>query len=366
MSPLRRALIFCGAGLVLLAIVVSVNAALTNSVQRPAGPSCVNTTLGVYAGRGSVSTVDALSGLLKCKPAYAMDFLDGTSWQSIENPSSYISQWKGTGYSMIWGVPILPNNFAPSSDSSDTSGSAFGLAQGATGAYNRYFVTLAKAFVAGGQGSSIIRLGWEFNGGWFPWSANGHAASFIAYWQQIVTAMRSVPGANFKFEWNPTLGDQGVGNLANYYPGNSYVDYIGADVYDQNWAKYPGAAAEFATLETETYGLNWLASFAAQQGKPVTLPEWGLGGPPGNNGAPLSAPGEEVSGGDDPTFISDMSAWISSHNVFEATFWDYGSSLVSSTSNPNSLAALVDWNRPGRSHHAGQPVPRISAELPLS
>ena len=39
------------------------------------------------------------------------------------------------------------------------SGSAYGLAQGASGAFNSYFVTLAKAFVAGGQGSSIIRLG---------------------------------------------------------------------------------------------------------------------------------------------------------------------------------------------------------------
>ena len=78
--------------------------------------------------------------------------------------------------------------------------------------------------VSAGQGSSIIRPGWEFNGGWFPWAANGQAAAFVAYWQQIVTTMRSVPGQNFTFEWNPTAGDQGVGNLANYYPGNAYVD----------------------------------------------------------------------------------------------------------------------------------------------
>ena len=34
------------------------------------------------------------------------------------------------------------------------------------------------------------------------------------------------------------------------------------------------------------------------------------------------------SGGDDPTFINDMAQWINAHNVFNATFWDYGSSLL--------------------------------------
>jgi hypothetical protein len=94
-------------------------------------------------------------------------------------------------------------------------------------------------------------------------------------------------------------------------------------------------------METETYGLNWLSSFAAQQGKPITLPEWGLGWGDGDAGQPVSDPGNETSGGDDPTFINDMANWIATNNVFEATFWDYGSSTVGGGSNPNSEAALV-------------------------
>jgi hypothetical protein len=285
--------------------------------------------LGIYAGAANPGVINTLGQAMGKQPQFAMDFLQGDSWQTIEDPSWFISQWKNSGYSMIWGVPILPN------------ATDYSLAAGATGAYNSYFVTLAKAFVAGGQGSSIIRLGWEFNGGWFPWAANGHAAAFVGYWQQIVNSMRSVPGANFKFEWNPTLGDLDVGNLASYYPGNAYVDYIGADVYDQNWANYPGAADEFSTIETETYGLNWLSLFAAQQGKPITFPEWGLGSGPGNGGAPLAAANQEVAGGDDPTFINDMSAWIATHNVYEATFYDVGQSAVSPSTDPNSYAAIV-------------------------
>jgi hypothetical protein len=310
--------------------------------QNPQTTVTAASPLGVYGGTASPGIISALGQLLGQKPAYAMDFLDGTSWQSIEDPSWFLSQWQGSGYQMIWGVPILPNSFSPDSNVSDTSGSASGLQQGAQGDFDQYFVTLAQALVAGGQGDSIIRLGWEFNGGWFPWAANGSAANFIAYWQNIVTAMRSVSGQDFKFEWNPTLGDLGVGNLADYYPGSNYVDYIGADVYDQEWATYPGAAAEFSNMETETYGLNWLATFAAAQGKPITLPEWGLGSGPGNGGAPISDPDEEVAGGDDPTFINDMAAWIKTNNVYEATFYDVGQSAVGLTTNPNSFAALVN------------------------
>ena len=292
-----------------------------------AGAATVS-TFGVYGGETPVAE-QALAQSMGNRPEYAMAFLGGSSFQQMENPSWYISQFQGSGYSMIWGVPILP------------SSGNYSLATGTTGAYNQYFMTLAKGLVAGHQGSSIIRLGWEFNGTGFPWAASGQANNFVAYWRQIVTAMRSVAGANFKFEWNPNSGISTAGNLANYYPGNSYVDLIGLDVYDISWSSYPGAAAEFTTIETEPYGLDWLASFAAQQGKPITLPEWGIGWGDSNKGAPVSDPGTETSGGDNPTFINDMAGWITANNVYEATLWDVSGSLVSPTSNPSSFAAVV-------------------------
>jgi hypothetical protein len=330
---IRRCAIAVGVSIV--AMVASEILTLPQGLQSQASASVTpSSVFGLYGGGGNASGVIASGKSLGSQPKYAMDFLNGSSWQSIDNPSWWISQWHGSGYSMIWGIPILPN-------------SSYSLAQGATGAYNQYFVTLAQAMVAGGQGSAIMRPGWEFNGGWYPWSAKGQASNFVAYWQQIVNAMRSVAGANFKFEWNPTLGDTGIGDLATYYPGNSYVDYIGADVYDQQWANYPGAAVEFAQLQTETYGLNWLSAFAAQQGKPITLPEWGLGQGPGANGGPVTSSGQEVSGGDNPTFINDIAQWITTNNVFEATYFDFSFSALSATVNPNSYKALAtDFGQP--------------------
>jgi Glycosyl hydrolase family 26 len=295
-------------------------------------PSAQAATLpgfGVYAGPGDPEGVQQVGSSMGGSPQYAMDFLDPSSWQAFENPNWPVSVWAGTGYQMIWGVPMIPN-------------SGGSMATGAAGGYDQYFKTLATNFVADGQASSIIRLGWEFNGDWFPWgTSSSTAAQFVAYWQQIVTTMRSVPGQDFKFEWNPTRG--GTVNLASYYPGDSYVDIIGMDVYDTEWATYPGAASEFAYMESEPNGLNWLASFSAQHGKPIAFPEWGLGwGPSSPGSGPITVANTQVSGGDDPTFIADMAAWIGSHNVLEATFWDYGTSEVDDGQNSEAMTALAD------------------------
>ncbi len=149
-----------------------------------------------------------------------------------------------------------------------------------------------------------------------------------------------MPGANFTFEWNPTRGDLGVGDLASFYPGDAYVNYVGLDVYDTEWGSYPGMPSEFSAMETQPYGLNWLASFSAQHGKPMVFPEWGLGwGTCSASGQAVTGSGQ-VCGGDDGAFVAQMAGWIATHNVFEATYWDYGSSSVDSGSNPVAAAAL--------------------------
>ena len=255
------------------------------------------------------------------QPEYAMDFLAGDSWAHIAQSVYPYPSWQHSGYQMIWGVPMLPSTLYGCS----------ALEQGAAGDFNLTFVQVARNMVAAGYANSIIRLGWEFNGSWFPWAANGCASAFVTYYQNIVTAMRSVAGENFTFEWNPTIGDQGVGDLASYYPGNAYVNYIGLDVYDMAWGSYPGAQAEFNTLETETYGLELARVVRGPEGKQIVLPEFGLGW----------STGGEAGGGDDPTFINDMAQWMSQNNVFEANFWDYGTSSVDNGANPNTAAALA-------------------------
>ncbi len=40
--------------------------------------------------------------------------------------------------------------------------------------------------VSKGCTDTTLRLGWEFNGTFFPWAAGGKEASFAAYWREIV------------------------------------------------------------------------------------------------------------------------------------------------------------------------------------
>ena len=151
-------------------------------------------------------------------------------------------------------------------------------------------MTLAQNLVADGQGHSLIRLGWEFNGGWFPWAANGQQSNFIAYWKNIVTSMRSSRAHSSASNGTPQHGDLGVGDLATYHPGDAYVDVVGLDMYDTEWANYPGAASEWQQLLNQSFGLNWLSSFASTHGKPGVVP--GVGPRVGSVGSE-QRPGEQ-------------------------------------------------------------------------
>ena len=340
---LQRSRVSRGTFVVSMTLTVALTIVGAPAPAGAAAPSVSVNTLGVYVGYQSPGRVSAFGRAIGQRPSFAMDFLDGDSWSALlRTAPSYMAAWKGSGFTMIWGVPILP--YASSPGATSTSGDS--LQQGAAGAYNSYFRKLARDMVAGGQANSIVRLGWEFNAGWFPWAAVGQAATFIGYWRQIVDTMRSVAGQNFTFEWNPNAG--GTDDLADYYPGNAYVDLIGLDLYDQAWGNYGasdcnGAACqqeEFRTLLTQPNGLRWLAKFAAAQGKPVALPEWGLAAssPTDLNGTYVD---EELGGGDDPTFINAMAQWINRNNVYEATYWQFNRSRISPTANPLSDAAFV-------------------------
>jgi beta-mannanase len=211
------------------------------------------------------------------------------------------------------------------------------LAQGATGAYNSYYVTLAQTLVNGGAANAYLRLGWEFDGSWFAWAATTPSAeaSYAAYFQQIVTAMRSVSGEHFRFVWNPDAGafTQSGYSVAAAYPGNAYVDVIGLDAYDQSWAtpQTPSNAWSSTTLPT----LTAAQQFASSHGKPLAFSEWGV---------TIRSDGHGL--GDDPYFVNQMVSWMrnGANDVTYESYFDANASgvnsLITGGSFPNSLAAF--------------------------
>jgi hypothetical protein len=335
-----RSTLVAGVTLMVLAVVVAQLGPSSKAIAEPTGLAAT-TSFTMYPGSGSPSQLAQAVASVGQSATLASDYLAETTWADIDNDHWALTQWQGSGYRMVWGVPMLP------------SATPASLAVGATGAYDHYFTTLATNLVAVGEGNSILRLGWEFNQPTFAWYAAGQPAAFVSYWQQIVTTMRAVPGADFQFEWNPSRGDNGpkdraMGDLTAYYPGNQYVDIVGMDVYDQAFGSYPGSAAEFQTVLTQQWGLQWLASFGAAHGKPIAIPELGLGeGPSAPDSGPINGTGR-LSGGDDPLFIANMFDWIiqndlAGNEVANVSFWDVRSSSIDQGQNPLTAGALRQW-----------------------
>jgi hypothetical protein len=286
--------------------------------------------LGVYKGGGTAGTgkVPAFEAWLGRPVDRALDFLPYANWTELSGTALYLgTSWqafRSPGWPMTISVPMLPNDGVST------------LAQGAAGAYDARFTAIGKTLVAKGFGNAVLRIGWEFNGGWYPWAAAKDPASFVAYWQRIVTAFRAVPGAAFTFDWCLTLGWNNI-PADRAYPGDAYVDVIGVDVYNVWWdAKDKDPATRWATLRDQNYGLAWHKRFAAAHGKLMSFPEWGTGTRPDGHG-----------GGDDPLFVRNMAAWIASLGelLLYHDYWDYPASdynaQLSAGAKPLAAAAFL-------------------------
>ena len=259
--------------------------------------------LGDYAGRSNDFGVAAFGLATGTVPSFATDYLDKTDGWAAMDSATNVKAWSPTRYHLVLGVPILPGIGT--------------LAVGATGAYNQYFTTLGENLVSDHEAGAILRLGWEFNGNWFPWSvaSTTDASNFVAYWRQIVTTMRAVPGEKFKFLWNPNAPSPTTYSPSQAYPGNAYVDYVGTDVYDNFWGKPFTPQAAWIHDLIQQWGLDWLAAFAVEHNKPIGIPEWSDEFRPDGRGL-----------GDDPSFIDNMADWFVSNNVAFADILSYDTS----------------------------------------
>jgi hypothetical protein len=292
----------------LLALLALVGLAAAVATARPASGGSsrakLASVLGVYEGAGNRGGVDAFSQWLGSPVGYVEDYLPFGTWPSAAASAWILKRWQGTGHTLVLGVPMVPS-------------SGGSLAAGASGAYDAWFASLAQQLAAADEGNAILRLGWEFNGGWYPWAVktDDDARTFAAYFRRVVTVMRAIaPG--LRFDWNPSIGVWPTFDLTQAYPGDAYVDDIGLDVYDQSWiSAYRDPQARWVDFLRQTYGLSWQRSFARSHGKPVSFPEWGV-----------TTRSDGHGGGDDPYYVEQMASWIAAGNTAYAIYFDYDAS----------------------------------------
>ena len=219
------------------------------------------------------------------------------TWNEVINPAFLFKRWQHAPEILALGMPMLPEKVPGVS-----------IQACATGAYNSYWRQFGTNISAYGLGSSIIRLGWEFNGNWYIWQAS-NPATWVKCWQQIVTSARST-APNLQWDWNVNRGvSAGLADPTQAYPGDAYVTTIGVDNYDQ-WPP-ANAAGGWNTQLNGPQGLMYWLNFAQAHGKKFAIPEWG-------NMTTGTDPGR-----DDPAFVNDMLGFFKAHAgslAWEANF----------------------------------------------
>ena len=235
------------------------------------------------------------------------------TWTDIEHPGPVDniagSSFKGTnGVGFELCVCMLPG-----------TGSGTTLAAGAAGSYDSHWTALGTYLVSSGLSAINLRIGHEMNGTWYRWSVgtanvdggnpSGGYTDYVTYYQKIITALRAA-GWTGKSVWCVNNGVSGSGSLAeSAYPGDSYVDYISVDCYDQSYVSgsYPYVSGESSSaraarqlaawndIKTGTRGLDYWKTFATTHTKKLCFSEWGVFTRPDGHG-----------GMDDPDFILRM------------------------------------------------------------
>jgi hypothetical protein len=266
--------------------------------------------LGVYVGTNAAD-VGQFEKWLGCPVQQVLSYTDRRNWADISHPEWVTARFAKLNRPVLWSLSMIP------------TGATLDMA--ATGIYDSYYVSAARVLARtrpDAQGIIRIRPGWELNGDWFLWAAEGHEAAYVATFRHIVDSFRSV-SSRFRFDWNLSYGRPM--DPAKAYPGDKYVDVMSMDFY---WRpKFLGndPVAAFATIRDGSYGLTYLQKFAAAHHKPVAFPEWGV---ETDNAKP---------------FIDLVSAWIKKYGIIYHNYWNSDSEMPGRLSGgqwPNSGAAF--------------------------
>ena len=191
----------------------------------PATASAAPIKLGVYdASSGQMGapedagTLDSYAQMVGRNPDIVMDYSNITEPLLTNTEISNLSS-RGETPLITW--QLFKSGY---------SGPTIPLGEIAAGRYDSYLrsaATLAKGMPFN---EVLIRFAHEMNGDWYGWS--GDPSDYVAAWRHVVTIFREEGATNVKFVWAPNV-DNGSYPFAAYFPGDSYVDYVGLDGY--NW-----------------------------------------------------------------------------------------------------------------------------------
>jgi mannan endo-1,4-beta-mannosidase len=159
----------------------------------------------------SLAPVEAFAQLAGRQPDLIGQYL---AWGSAFDTRAAQNAWSyGALYYMAW-------------EPFDTT-----VADIAAGDSNNYITGFADE-VKAADVPVALSFGHEMNGNWYPWGTTGATpASFVAAWRLIHAIFAAAGANNVIWVWNPNVISATEVPLQPYYPGNSYVDWVGLTGY---------------------------------------------------------------------------------------------------------------------------------------
>ena len=285
-----------------------------------------------------VNAATAATGVtFNCIETFANPMPTWADWETpwmFSTVSDNFDSWlaASSAHQVVMGMDLIPQSV------SDNNNPLTWEQPCADGSYNQDATTLAKNLVSYGAGGIVIRLGIEANGSWeadYTGSTTTELNDWAKCFDNEVAAMRAVAGTHFLFVWNPNICTQNF-PLNQWYPGNSYVDIIGADAYDQDcgtlksvsqegWSAYANDSSANTPNDPNFPSLNNIESFAVANGKSMSFPEWGIGA-----GTP-----------DDAAYVADMGKMFNSDDFSFQSYFDTGDDGIATLGSaiPNATAA---------------------------
>jgi Glycosyl hydrolase family 26 len=218
-TPVRRHRAGLAIGLIVCAAVVLV-AMVMLFIARPSASTRSDSTglvryLGVYEpdAPGSYADIDQLAKAIGRQPNIVL----------------YYDPWLGkfqTGFATSaarhGAVTLVQINTGRTS-----------LASIASGRYDSYWRSYADKVKAFG-GQVILSIDHEMNGNWEAWGYEHQSpAAFVAAWRHVVTIFRKQGARNVTWLWTVNITDRlnDVTEPAPWWPGSSYVNWVGIDGY---------------------------------------------------------------------------------------------------------------------------------------
>jgi Glycosyl hydrolase family 26 len=178
------------------------------------------------------------------------------------NIVEYYSGW-AEPFQTSYAQMIRTHGVIPFVQIDPTLASVSGIAAGNYDIYLRLYADSVRDF----GHPVVIGFGHEMNAPWYSWGyGQTPSSTFIAAWKHIVTLFRAQGADNVTWLWTLQADQSGTGPVESWWPGPSYVNWIGIDGY------YTRPSDTFARVFGQT--INQVRKFTD---KPVLLSETAVG-----------------------------------------------------------------------------------------